>query len=142
MLRRRKSPPSYPLYRPTGQAIVTSNGQDHYLGRHGTKESKDAYDRLIGEWISGGRVLSTPSASPNPAVRDVKPAHTPAAPAGQKVKAVLLAYMEHAARYYRGPDGQLTAELDNMAAALGPVRSHYDDTPVAAFGPLRASAGQ
>ena len=41
-MRRRKNLPSYRLHKPTGQAVVTLNGKDHYLGRHGTRESKDA----------------------------------------------------------------------------------------------------
>ena len=36
-MRRRKHLPSYRLHKPTGQAVVTLNGKDNYLGRHGTK---------------------------------------------------------------------------------------------------------
>ena len=31
--------PSYRLHRPTGRAVVTLNGRDLYLGRHGTTGS-------------------------------------------------------------------------------------------------------
>ena len=37
-------PPSYRLYKRAGQAAVTLDGRDFYLGRHGTKVSLDAYD--------------------------------------------------------------------------------------------------
>ena len=56
------------------------------------------------------------------------------------IKDILLAYLDHAASYYRGPDGKPTTELDNMSAALQPVRSLYDDIPAAAFGPLALRA--
>lgn len=40
-------PKKYRLYKRSGQAIVTLSGQDHYLGLHGSVESKTAYDLLI-----------------------------------------------------------------------------------------------
>ena len=46
--------PSYRLHKPSGQAIVTLDGKDIYLGPHGTQVSRSEYDRLIGEWLSHG----------------------------------------------------------------------------------------
>ena len=40
-----------------GQAIVTLDGRDFYLGPHGTQTSKREYDRLVGEWQANGRRL-------------------------------------------------------------------------------------
>ena len=56
----RKSAPRVPSYRrhkPSGQAVVTLNGRDIYLSKWGTKASKAEYERLIGEWLAGGRTL-------------------------------------------------------------------------------------
>ena len=50
-----KKPPSYRKHKRSGQAVVTLNGQDFYLGTHGSKASKAEYDRLIGEWLTNGR---------------------------------------------------------------------------------------
>ena len=47
--------PKYRKHRSSGQAVVTLNGCDFYLGPHGTKASKLEYDRLIGEWFQNGR---------------------------------------------------------------------------------------
>ena len=47
--------PRYGKHRASGQAVVSLNGRDHYLGRHGTPKGKDAYDKLIREWLAGGR---------------------------------------------------------------------------------------
>src|SRR5690242_20543256 len=44
--------PSYRLHKPSGQAVVTLAGKDHYLGLHGTPQSRAAYDRLITEYLS------------------------------------------------------------------------------------------
>ena len=46
--------PSYRRHKPSGQAVVTLNGHDYYLGRYGTKQSKAEYQRLVGEWLAGG----------------------------------------------------------------------------------------
>jgi hypothetical protein len=50
--------PKYRKHRGSGQAVVTINGRDHYLGPHGTKASKLEYDRLIAEWLASGRSAS------------------------------------------------------------------------------------
>ena len=49
MTRRRKKPPSYRLHKASGQAVVTINGKDRYLGTHGTQESRELYARVIAE---------------------------------------------------------------------------------------------
>ncbi len=57
MHRQRKSPPSYRLHAGSGQAIVTLNGKTVYLGKYGTKASRDEYDRIVGEWLQAGRTI-------------------------------------------------------------------------------------
>jgi hypothetical protein len=47
--------PSYRLHKQSGQAIITLSGKDALLGRHGTKDSRAKYDRLIAEWLANGR---------------------------------------------------------------------------------------
>jgi integrase len=51
---RSPSIPSYRFHKASGQAIVTLAGKDHYLGPHGTDESKDDYRRRVKEWLSDG----------------------------------------------------------------------------------------
>ena len=41
----------------SGQAVVTLSGQDYYLGPYGSIASQIEYDRLIGEWLAGGRQI-------------------------------------------------------------------------------------
>ncbi len=48
--------PTYRLHKATGQAVVTLGGKDHYLGKHGTKESKAYYDQVVEEFESTGKV--------------------------------------------------------------------------------------
>lgn len=46
--------PAYRLHKPTGQAVVTLDSRDSYLGRHGTEPSHGACDRLFSEWLANG----------------------------------------------------------------------------------------
>lgn len=43
--------PSYRKHKPSKQAVVTLNGSDIYLGKYGTKESREEYNRLISEYL-------------------------------------------------------------------------------------------
>ena len=47
--------PKYRRHKASGQAVVTLNGDDFYLGPHGSKVSRLEYDRVVGEWIQNGR---------------------------------------------------------------------------------------
>ena len=49
--------PKYRIHKASGQAIVTLDGSDHYLGEHDSKQSHAAYDQLIGQWLASGRQL-------------------------------------------------------------------------------------
>ena len=41
------SVPRYRKHKATGQAVVTIQGKDHYLGQYKSRASKLEYDRLI-----------------------------------------------------------------------------------------------
>ena len=43
----KRKPPSYRLHKPSGQAVVTLSGKDHYLGLYGSPESTEKYAALI-----------------------------------------------------------------------------------------------
>jgi hypothetical protein len=54
-----ESLPSYRLHKASGQAVVTLDGCDVYLGPHGSSASKREYDRVTGEWLAAGRQRPT-----------------------------------------------------------------------------------
>jgi len=49
--------PSYCKHKGSGQAVVTLNGRDIYLGVHGSAASRQEYDRVTREWLENGRQL-------------------------------------------------------------------------------------
>jgi integrase len=127
--------PKYRHYRPKDLAVVRIDGRDHYLGRYRSDESFRAYKRLVGAWV-----LATWA----PDIDAPPPAPAPASPtkpgAGMTVSELLAAYFKHARAYYRHPDGAPSLELENIKAALGPVRTLYGATPAARFGPRELRA--
>ena len=52
--------PKYRLHKATGQALVELDGQRFYLSRYGSAASRQAYHRLIVEWLPQGRLLPVP----------------------------------------------------------------------------------
>lgn len=118
-----QSVPRYRKHRASGQAIVSISGQDHYLGPHGTRASKVEYDRLIAEWLVGNR-------QPHLSEEEAK---------GLTVAELLARYWQFAKRHYR-KRGQPTRSLDEIRAALIPLRRLYSHTRAADFGPRSLKA--
>lgn len=114
--------PSYRLHKPTGQAVVTLNGRDVYLGRHGTAASRAEYDRIVAEWLSNGRQLPAPGGAGDLSVSEL-----------------IVAYVRHADGYYRKNDHP-TGEAEAVRSSLRPLRQMYGPTPAREFGPLKLKA--
>jgi hypothetical protein len=114
--------PKYRLHKASGQAVVTLNGRDVYLGKHGTPESKARYNQLIGEWQLCGR--TTP-----PTVQGVD----------RTVDELILAYVDHVQRYYV-KNGQPTSTQQHVRDALMPLHQLYGTTTSNDFGPLAFKA--
>ena len=49
--------PNYRLHKSTGQAFVELGGRRFYLGKHGSKSSREEYERRIAEYLANGRKL-------------------------------------------------------------------------------------
>jgi integrase len=56
--------PRYLLHKQSGQAYVFLDGKQYLLGRHNSQASRQRYDRVIGEWLAGGRRVAYPSEGP------------------------------------------------------------------------------
>ena len=111
--------PSYRRHKPTGQAVVTINGRDLYLGKWNSAASRAEYDRLIAEFLANGRRLQSD--------------------ADGTVVEVLNAYRKFAEDYYR-KGGRVTSEYGRIKEALKLVRELYGRTTANEFGPLALKA--
>lgn len=109
--------PRYCRHKGTNQAVVTLNGHDFYLGKWNTRASRREYDRLIGEWIAGGRQFRSPT-------HDLT------------VVELVAQYVKWADRYYRR-DGVPTRVLPGIKCAMRYLKNTYAELPACEFGPLR-----
>jgi integrase len=127
MPRKKNTVPKYSLHKSTGQAFIRvpdgKGGQEFvYLGKHGTDESREEYERKLAEMRLGreaGRVER----------------HSPVL-----VNQVLVAFFRHAEAIYVRPDGTNTPEVAEFKRIGGVVRRLYGNTPAAKFGPLALKA--
>ena len=102
--------PKYRLHKGSGQALVQINGERIYLGKHGSAESKEKYQRIIAEWlVSVGEPKQGDVASPATTIRHDLP-----------INEMLLAYLKFAEGYY-AKDGEATKEFVCMKHSLRSV---------------------
>ena len=113
-------PPSYRLHKASGQAVVTINRKDHYLGVHGTPESRLRYERFIYAWMQG----------------EPTPAREPESSNDITVAEVCAQYHRWAEGYYV-KDGKPTTELGNVKRAIKALRESFASLPAREFSPLK-----
>ena len=114
--------PSYRRHKPSDQARVIISGRHIYLGKYGSPESWEKYHRIVADRLNSGVGTGVP----------VTNGH--AASPALSVSEVLVVYWRFALGYYR-KNGRPTGELDNLRAALRPLRQLYGSTYVQEFGP-------
>ena len=117
--------PKYRHHKASGQAVVTLNGVDIYLGPYGSIASRREYDRLIGEWLAAGRCRPGTGAGDSTTIVEM-----------------LARYWVFATHHYRTRDGRPSKELDNIRYAVRPLKRLYGHTMVSEFGPLALKALQ
>lgn len=110
--------PAYRLHKPSGRAVVTINGRDHYLGKHNTHSSKQAYKRLIAEFDAADQSASFGKLPDSLLMEDL-----------------LLAYLRHAKVYYKG-----STEYENLKLVERPLAELYGSVRASRFGPAEFKA--
>ncbi|MAG31970.1 MAG: hypothetical protein CL908_13870, partial [Deltaproteobacteria bacterium] len=114
--------PKYRLHKPRNRAVVTIDGRDIYLGTYESKKSYKRYDRLIAEWLVGGRHLPDDS-------------ETATDPNATTVADIAAAYWCMAEDMYQG-----SGELTCIRHAMRPLVHLYGDLPAAEFSPRKLKA--
>ncbi|HMN95966.1 MAG TPA: site-specific integrase [Phycisphaerales bacterium] len=111
----RRDVPSYRLHKPTGQAVVTIDGRDRYLGAHGSPESHQRYAQALADRAAGLK-----PAEPRRRER----------PGLLTCDGLIIAWADHAAKLYA--NGR---EAANYRAVLVLLRELNGTTPAAEFSP-------
>ncbi len=107
--------PSYRRHKPTGKAVVTIGGRDIYLGKHGSAESRQEYNRLIAEFAAQ-------NGSTHKATTDLT------------VVELLAAFLASAERTHS------KVEQLKFTLTARPIIVLYGRKPVSKFGPLAMKA--
>lgn len=118
---RRSSPPKYARHS-SGQARVRVDGKVIYLGPYGSQESKDAYGRIVENWLRENE--STYRDCPR-----------------LTVDKIAVAYVRHAKAYYV-KNGRETSEVQAIRDALKHVLAVAGKEEASAFSPKRLKAVQ
>jgi integrase len=113
--------PKYRRHKGSGQALIQLGGERIYLGKYGSKASKEKYRRILAEWLESHdrREPRRDSGCSGP---------------GLSTNELILAYWRFAQTYY-AKNGQPTKELECMREALRPIRELYGRTEAKEFGP-------
>ena len=123
MARPRRKIPSCLPHKASGQARARINGRDVYLGTYGSRESKEAYARLIAEQFTDGGYDTI-------LVRD-----------GERISiAALVLKFDDFVRSHYTQDGAPTDERYRIKAAMSPLVRLYGTTVAGDFGPKRLKA--
>ena len=123
MPKRSFRPPKYSRHKASGQAIVKFSGRVHYLGPHGSEESKARYQQAIAKWATerGNEVRADPA-----------PAFPPSENA--TVDGLVADYWDHAVIYYRR-NGEPTWTVASLKPILKEFREKYGQTLLRDFSP-------
>lgn len=140
-MRRLQQPPipKLRLHKASGNAAVMLDGKYLYLGKYGSAEAQERYDRLIAEWLAKGR-----RATGQEQVRlDYEKAsaehrrtaeQVAAVEAAVTVDEVLAGYWAFAEKRYTR-DGAPLRELGHVKHVMGVLRPLYGTTEASRFGP-------
>jgi hypothetical protein len=93
-----RKPPKYALHT-SGQARVRINGKDFYLNEYNSKDSLEAYERLLAKYFLGSLDVDRDSL---------------------QISRLSIMYVEYARGYYR-KDGVQTSDVHAIQMALRPL---------------------
>lgn len=113
-----KKKPEYLLHKATGQARVRINGRDIYLGKYGSRDSRERYDEQVAEWFARSGDVS--------ALR-------------LTVDDLCILYQRFADQHYRKADVP-TSEAYNIRVALRYVVAGFGEMRARDFGPRALKA--
>lgn len=134
-------PPKYRLHKSTNQAVVSFNGQKHYLGPYGSLKSHQGYQKIVNQWKEACHQEQLESPTPKSPEEQLIASITTATLrdkrlCGQDVvfNELILVYRRHARQYYR-KNGKLTREAGLIDEVNRLLRKFHGQDAIEAFGP-------
>ena len=119
MPNRKRKVPSYCKHKTSGQAYVTLDGKEHYLGVYGSPESKEQYGQLIAERFPTGQITAASAVSVDPV--------------GLTINELVLRYWTEFVQQEYVKNGKPTDRQHHIRLALRPLKELYGDLPPKLF---------
>ena len=110
----KRNVPNYRHHKVTGQAFVELGGRRFYLGKHGSKASREKYEQRIAEYLANGRQL--------PPIQ---------AKTGGSCKELAVHFLEWAEGHFMNQQ----KSFDHIKKAMGFLVQHYGRESVSSFTP-------
>ena len=145
---RRGTLPKITVHPRSGHARVRYNGKEIWLGKDGSPEAQQKYDRLIHEIVSNRLQLTSPPVDTQavhkqtvqkPAVKNIGVEVVTLDPGTQPtpitVAEMCSQFFVYAEKEYRRPNGTHTGTLGDIKTAIRALRQ-FDDMSAASFGPV------
>ena len=107
--------PGYLKHKPSGQAYCLINNRFIYLGKYGSKASRQQYEEVIAEYLNNGRKLPPTRSRTEMTCEDFA-----------------IAFLEYTVEYYADDPGT----YNHCENAMKPFVKHYGKQPVSKFGPM------
>ena len=112
--------PKYRLHKPSGRAVVTLAGKQHYLGKYNSAESKREYHRILAEYhASAGQICFGTD------------------PEEVTLAMLMVDYLAHCKKHY---PSQASPETNQVKLIFRVVKKLYADLPAIEFGPRQFKA--
>ena len=115
----KKTLPGYLKHKASGQAFCLIHGKFIYLGKYGSKSSRERYEEVIAEYLANGKKLP-PTKSPGE---------------GTAIAELATDFLKYAEEYYPNNNGKINSEFWHCKHAVAPVVRHYGTNIVSDFTP-------
>jgi len=115
----KKTLPGYLKHKKSGQAFCLIHGKFVYLGKYGSKSSRERYEEVIAEYLANGKKLPPTKSSDE----DVD------------IAELAAEFLKYAAEYYPSQHGKTGGELWHCKHAVAPVVRHYGNNIISDFTP-------
>ena len=114
---KKKRSPALRRHRRSGNAYARLDGRQVWFGPYDDAKTHEQFARTLAEWMANGRRLPPQGEREERTVADV-----------------VAAYLEFAQRFYCGPDGAPTHEVEHIADAVRLLLKLYGTLSVHEFG--------
>jgi len=114
---KKEPPPTLRRHKRSQNGYARFNRRQVWFGPYDDPETHQRFARTLAEWLANGRRLSSEAERADLRVADV-----------------VAAYLEFARRFYSGPEGKPTREVDNVADAVRTLLKLYGTLTVREFG--------